>query len=59
MDYSKISQLSFNDINELVRENVLGGYMSLDVFYENREDIFNKCIKKNKSKYQREVEKMM
>ena len=57
MDYSKISQLSFNDINELVRENVLGGYMSLDVFYENREDIFNKCIKKNKSKYQREVEK--
>ncbi|ADC47663.1 TPR repeat-containing protein [Methanobrevibacter ruminantium M1] len=57
MDYSKSSQLSFNDINDLIRENVLDEDMSLDDFYENREYIVKNRIKKNNSEYERNVEK--
>ena len=38
MDYFKGSQLSFNDINDLIRENILVGHMSFDSFNKNKEE---------------------
>ena len=57
MDYFKGSQLSFNDINDLIRENILVGHMSFDSFNDNREYIVESRIEKNNRKLSRKVEK--
>ena len=57
MDYSKGFRLSLTDINDLIREIVLEGEMSLDSFNENKEYIVKNRIEENNYKLARNVEK--
>ena len=57
MDYSKSSQLSFKDINDLIRENVSNDHMSFDSFNKNKEDIVEGRIKENNHKIKKSAEK--
>ena len=57
MGYFKTSQLSFNDINDLIRENVFDGDMTLDSFNKNRGYIVENRIEENNHKLARDVEK--
>ena len=57
MDYSKSSQLSFKDINDLIRENVSNGHISFDSFNKNKEDIVEVRIKVNNHKIKKSAEK--
>lgn len=57
MDYFKSSKLSFNDINVLIRENILDMDIPLDDFNRNRESIVEERIKENNRKLSRNVEK--
>lgn len=57
MNYFKTSQLSFKDIDNLIREYVLDGDMSLDSFNEDKENIVESRIEEKYHKIARNIEK--
>ena len=56
-DFIKNSDLSFKDLHDLIRENVLEGNMSIDSFYKKRKYIIKSRINENNRKLKRIVEK--
>ena len=57
MDYFKGSRLSLDDINDLIRKNVLVEEMSFDSFNEIREDIVKRCIEENNDEIVKPIKK--
>ena len=59
MGFFKNSDLCFKDFQDLIRENVLEGNMSIDSFYKNRENIVKSRINENNRKIKRNLEKQL
>ena len=58
-DFFKNSDLSFKDLHDLIRENILEGNMSIDSFYKKREHIVKSRINENNRKLTRTIEKQL